>query len=593
MSDTPSFENGNGGVQPQEEMQQLRSLLLQEEIDKLNDLEHRLNDYETKAREISDVLPEAIIMRSSKDNTLNSAFEPIVESSLKSFLKKNPNDFINIFFPLIGSTIRRSISESFNSMLDSLSKSLEHSLSLKGIQWHIEAFRTGKTFGEIVLLRTTGYRVNQIFLIHSETGLVLSHLVNEGVTSKDVDMVSGMLTAIQDFARDCFNNEDDNSSLNSLKMDEYTIYIVRSPLAYIACMVQGTPPGDFLNKLSESLELILADCNGLFDDFNGDSTPFAVANSHLQDCLIQKFEDEDKPTPIWAKKLVAGIGVFILLLFLAQQYRFYRLNKGVDLLREEPGLLVLDVKKFWRFSPWKIICLQDELVRPLPQILAENGYNPKSFDIRSVPFISHEPDVVRLRAIKKITPPEGVEVIYKNGVLFLSGTAGMDWILDAQQISMTIPGVLSVDTSELHDPRVEELTDLIRAIETTVIRFPIGSDTPIMSDRHVLDKAISNLVSLERMANKMGLAVNLTIYGQADATGSEQRNYEISQSRARMIASKLFARHANIPTAIYGLGADLTQSSNGEKYNLDRRKIDLRVRLVKVAEVDHLLLHKR
>ena len=588
----PSFEEG-GGISPEEEMQRLRSLLLQAEIDKINDLEHRLNDYATKAKEIGDVLPEAIIMRSSQDNILNRAFEPIVESSLKASLKKNPNDFINVFFPLIGSTIRRSISESFNSMLGSFSKSLEQSLSLKGIQWRFEALRTGKPFSEIVMLRTIVYSVDQIFLIHNETGLMLSHVVSDGVTSKDADMVSGMLTAIQDFARDCFNNEDDSSSLHSLKMDKYTIYIVRGPLAYIACMVQGTPPGDFLNRLNENLELAMAECAGLFEDFKGDSAPFAIANKYLRDCLIQKFKNDDKPAPVWAKRLAIGAGAFIVLLFLVQQYHSYRMGKGVDLLRGEPGLLVVDVKKSWSFSPWKVVCLQDEMARPFSQVLSKNGHNPKNFAVHSIPFVSHEPDVITLRVIKRAMPPEGVEVNYKNGVLFLSGTADMNWILEARQIAMTTPGVLSVDTSKLSDPRVAELTDLIRSVETAVIRFPIGDDTPIPSDRPALDKAIADLVSLERLANKMGLTVNLTIYGQADAIGSDRRNYEISQSRARMIASRLFVRQTNIPTVIYGIGADLAHSKDEDRENLDKRKIDLRVRLVRVAETDQLpVLHQ-
>ena len=577
---------------PEEEMQRLRSLLLKAEIEKISDLERRLNDFATKAREISDVLPEAIIMRSGQDNVLNRALEPIVEHSFKASLKKNPNDFINAFFPLIGSTIRRSISESFNSMLNSLSKSLEYSFSLKGIMWRFEALRTGKPFSEIVMLNTMVYRVNQIFLIHSETGLVLSHVVHEGVTSKDVDLVSGMLTAIQDFARDCFNNEDESSSLNSLKMDEYTIYIVRSPLAYIACMVEGTPPGDFLNRLHENLELILAECGGLFYDFNGDSAPFEVANKYLRDCLIQKFEDDKKPTSIWMKRAFAGAGVLILLLFLAQQYHSYRSSKGVELLREEPGWFVVNVTKSWGFSPWKIVCLKDDLARPSFQIFSEKGYNPDIFNIQSTPFISYEPDVIKQRAIKRIMPPEEVEIKYTDGTLFLSGAANMSWILDARQIAMTTPGVHSVDISGLRDPCVAELTDLIRSVETAVIRFPTGGDTPIPSDKPALDKAINDLVSLERMANQMGLAVNLTIYGQADATGSDKRNYDISQLRARMIASRLFARQVNIPTAIYGIGSDLTNSKNE---NPDRRRIDLRVLLVKVAvaEADHLLLLKK
>lgn len=580
----------------EEEMQRLRSLLLQDEIDKIRDLEHRLNDQATKATEVSDVIAEAVVMRSGKDTMLTKAFEPIVETSLKESLRKNPNDFINVFFPLIGSTIRRSISESFNSMLGSFSKSMELSLSLKGIQWRLEGWRTGKSFSEVVMLHTLVYRVDQVFLIHSETGLVLSHVVNEGVTSRDADMVSGMLTAIQDFARDCFNNDGDNSALNSLKMDEYTIYIVQSPLAYLACVVRGTPPADFLDRLNENLELSLAECADFFADFKGDAAPFQVANKYLNDCLSQKFVDDDKPVPVWAKWSSIGVACLFVLLLFAKWYHSYRMDNGVDILRKEPGLLVVDVKSNWGLSPWKVVCLQDELARPMEQILGENGYDPDDIDIHSIPFVSHEPEVIRLRVAKKILPPEGVEVGYKNGVLFLSGTADMNWILQARQTALATPGVLSVDTSELHDPRVAELTALINAIETATVRFPTGSDAPIPGDQRAFNKVISDLVAVDRLAKQMGLSVSLTIYGQADATGSDRRNYEISQARARSIASKLYAQQASISIVLYGIGADLSHG-DGEKRaaggNLDKRKIDLKVRLVRMADADQLPVIKK
>ena len=586
-----SSEEGKGrSVSLEGEMQQLRSMLFQAEINKIRDLEQKLNDHSMKTRQVSDVLAEAVVMCSSRDSMLSRAFEPIIANSFKASLKNNPNEFINLFFPLIGSTIRRSISESFNSMLGSFSKSLELSFSLKGLKWRLEAIRTGKTFSEVVMLHTLIYRVDQVFLIHSETGLVLAHAVNDGVTGKDADMVSGMLTAIQDFARDCFNNEEDSSSLNSLKMDEYTIYIVRSPLAYLACMVRGAPPGDFLDRLGENLELILAECAHLFNDFAGDSAPFSIANRYLRDCLAQKFKDDDKPAPVWTKRLAAGLCVLLALLFVGQQYHSYRMRKGVELLGKEPGLLVLNVKKSWGFGPWKVVCLKDELARPYTHILGGSGYHPNDINIESIPFVSHEPQIIRQRVVNKILPPEGVDVIYEDGVLFLSGIADMNWILQARQTAAATTGVISMDASGLYDPRVADLTKLIKAIESAVIRFPVGGDTPIPADQLALNKVISDLVSLERLAGNMGLAVNLAIYGQADATGSEARNYEISQSRAKMIASRLFAQQADIPTTIYGIGADMAQGAKTNPWgNQDQRKIDLRVRLVKIAHTDDLL----
>ena len=51
------------------------------------------------------------------------------------------------------------------------------------------------------------YRAEQIFLIHRETGLVLSHVVGPAVATQDPAMVAGMLSAIQQFVKDSFDSK--------------------------------------------------------------------------------------------------------------------------------------------------------------------------------------------------------------------------------------------------------------------------------------------------------------------------------------------------------------------------------------------------
>ncbi|NJM53355.1 MAG: hypothetical protein HC846_08145 [Blastocatellia bacterium] len=57
-------------------------------------------------------------------------------------------------------------------MVQSLNQSLEHSISPKGLRWRIEAWQTGKSFAEVVMLNSLIYRVEEVFLIHRETGRI-------------------------------------------------------------------------------------------------------------------------------------------------------------------------------------------------------------------------------------------------------------------------------------------------------------------------------------------------------------------------------------------------------------------------------------
>jgi OOP family OmpA-OmpF porin len=60
----------------------------------------------------------------------------------------------------------------------------------------VTALRTGTSFAEVVLLNTLLYRVEQVFLIERESGLLLQHVRSAAVRTEDADMVAGMLTAI-------------------------------------------------------------------------------------------------------------------------------------------------------------------------------------------------------------------------------------------------------------------------------------------------------------------------------------------------------------------------------------------------------------
>ena len=91
---------------------------------------------------------------------------------------------------------------------ESINQTLERRLSFESLKWRIEGWRTGRDFGEIVLTRSLGYRVEQVFLVHRETGLLLQHVARSDEVL-DSDMVSGMLTAIQDFVRDSFGGKGD------------------------------------------------------------------------------------------------------------------------------------------------------------------------------------------------------------------------------------------------------------------------------------------------------------------------------------------------------------------------------------------------
>src|SRR5208282_3013632 len=186
----------------------LRHLILAPEQEDLARLRHRVENPDQRASDLSAVLPEAIQLRREQggEEALGEALAPTVEAALRESVRKDPTTLADALFPVMGPAIRRSILQTLRLMFESFNEAMEQSLSLRGLQWRFEAFRTGRPFSEVVLMHSLVFRAEQVFLIHKKTSLPLCHVVAPAVAIQDPSLVSGMLSAIQDFVRDSFDS---------------------------------------------------------------------------------------------------------------------------------------------------------------------------------------------------------------------------------------------------------------------------------------------------------------------------------------------------------------------------------------------------
>jgi outer membrane protein OmpA-like peptidoglycan-associated protein len=81
------------------------------------------------------------------------------------------------------------------------------------------------------------------------------------------------------------------------------------------------------------------------------------------------------------------------------------------------------------------------------------------------------------------------------------------------------------------------------------------------------------------------MSVNLVIYGHADSTGQDRRNFELSEQRTKTVAALLYARGSSMPISNYGLGSQFSVRGDDNKPvdDPDSRRIELRVRLAQGA----------
>jgi hypothetical protein len=150
-------------------------------------------------------------------------------------------------------------------------------------------------FAEVVRLRTLVFQVEQVFLIHRQTGLLLLHVATNPATARDPDLISGMLIAIQDFVQDSFRISADEGS-ETIQIGELTVWVEKDQLAVLAAAIRGNPPQTVRTLLRDTLATIRLEHANALVTFTGDVRPFERSRPPLEACLLTQTAPHTRKT---------------------------------------------------------------------------------------------------------------------------------------------------------------------------------------------------------------------------------------------------------------------------------------------------------
>jgi OmpA family len=554
------------------EFTELRSLIVGPEQRQLHALQARLDDPGTQARDVSRVLPQAVLLR-THDPQLTSALAPTIEEAITTSVRKNPQPLADAMFPVIGPAIRKAIAASLSAMLESLNRTLEHSLSWRAVKWRITAARTGKSFAEIVLLNTLVYRVEQVFLIDRRTGLLLQHVKADSAAVPDAEMVSGMLTAIRDFARDSFRVSEADA-LETLQIGELSVWIEQGPHAILAAVIRGAAPRELRAVLQDVIERVHVHYGEALRSFDGDNSPLESARAILETCVQAQYQRDQKRTSPWLWAL-AGVLVLALAAWVFFAVRGQaRWNGYLDALRAEPGIVVVSADR--QGGKYVVSGLRDPLARDPASLLASHQLSAGDVTGTWQLYQALEPQFLLARADALLRPPPGVMLRFADGVLTAAGTASTDWIVESAALARAIPGVARYDAA---GPIDSEIGALRRQLEAARLLFVKGTTTPVPGGDQVVAACRRQAQSLDVLAATAGRRFRIDVRGHADADGPSAANVPLSARRAERVLAALQAeRLKQIDLVSSGVGSSepLTRGPS-EADKQQNRRVSLRV----------------
>jgi hypothetical protein len=372
---------------PEMQLAALRDLLLQPQTTRIEELETVQREQELSSDKLSALLPGAVRQATTDGLGLAEALSPTLSKSFQELVRSDPQALVDVISPVLFPTIRAAIRDAVRAMVQTLNQTLESSMSWQSIAWRWESWRTGRPFAEVVLLHSLVYRVEQVLLVHRQTGLLLQD-VSQGVASKNADIISSMMTALQDFARDSFE-AGDRDSLREFQVGDTTVLAIQGSQAVLCAVVRGSPPSDLSEKLCETSEEIHARFLGQLRAFNGDNREFEKCHPLLESCLLSAFAPQKASR--FARVVARAVTAAILLSIC--------------------GLLVWSILRGWEYRQQQ-----------------------------------QQNDVIR-----QLRPPAGITIRRSGRELVAEGTAPHSWIELAGEQSPFLPHGMQLNTKQVID----------------------------------------------------------------------------------------------------------------------------------------------
>jgi OOP family OmpA-OmpF porin len=429
------------------------------------------------------VLPEAIatsIGRRADETAL--ALEPPLTTALRRVAHREADMLGEILSPTIGAAVKKAVADAVAVMMQRMDEALARSCSIESIRWRIEAKRTSRPFAEVLLLHTLVYRVEEVFLVHPHTGMVLESVASSGAKTLNPDQVASMLEAIEAFVHDAFAPVPGTVHVGRIDFGDMFLWVDRSSQAAVVALVRGVAPAAFSEQLREARERIVLSMHEELARFKTNVTPFGAARPTLESCLQQELKKPPTRAKIWFAAIAAMLLLGATLLVALHQERSNAEQRALDAtvtaLTAEPGLVVTSAER--SHGKNHVRGLRDPLARSPDEVLAAHRL-PRA-DVAMAPYVSLDPAIVEQRARQK-------------------------------------------------------LPDEIAGLRVVTVSFPVGS-----SDEHgAVNAAAATIRARELMnvARDARVPTCITVVGHADSTGKEAENKELSEARANAIANEL------------------------------------------------------
>ncbi|MDZ7290152.1 MAG: DUF4115 domain-containing protein [candidate division KSB1 bacterium] len=276
-------------------VERLQEILLENDRARMKALEEELEKVRTNIEDkealiaslnpvIADLLERKI---ASSGEEMAEIVAPLMGPAIKKQVAESRDEVVEALYPVIGQAVRRAVAEAMRKLIKQINERLDKSFNLKITWLRLKARIMGLPEPLVVIPQVFPFIIEQLFLIDQRTGLLVAHASAEhpvGANGKP-QMISGMLTAIQDFVKDAFGSKAEGD-LHEVKYGDKMIFVASSPPVFLAAVTQGAAPLHFPDRLRAVLRRIHNTWHRQLREFDGDATALEGVREPMRKFIV-------------------------------------------------------------------------------------------------------------------------------------------------------------------------------------------------------------------------------------------------------------------------------------------------------------------
>ena len=244
----------------------------------------RLQHKEAKTVEILADYLAKIIAKSADSNLpeLSRSLQSVISPAIAREIADNKEKMVDALYPIMGSMISKYVSNAIAEMMENINNKIEDGLSFERYKRKIKAKLTGVSESELLLEEAADAKIESLFIIQKDTGLLIAkaHLASKEID--DPHMVASMASAIREFVNDWVENNANPSEVQLLSYGNATLYIESAGSVYLIAFLDAEPDYEQRAKIDTFFATLVNKYSNFFQRFDGDD----------QEDEIQAIEEE-------------------------------------------------------------------------------------------------------------------------------------------------------------------------------------------------------------------------------------------------------------------------------------------------------------